>query len=147
MSEWHAMKGALCVPAKSHFALFAQLIGGRENVYPIFIVYQHCHAIFDMWRLTNCCYCFVDTSYTCWQCENLVKLLCFDLVFRIKVSGHIVLAILVFSCLVCVSSLELKNFVERHFLCHQNVAHLYKWAFVDNKLFPLHIMQIETILP
>jgi len=35
------MKGTLCVPAKSHFALPAQLIGGRENVYPTFIVYPH----------------------------------------------------------------------------------------------------------
>jgi len=24
-----------------HFTLSAQLIGGRENVYPVFIVYQH----------------------------------------------------------------------------------------------------------
>jgi len=35
------MKGALCVPAKSHFALSAHLIGGRENVCPVFVVYQH----------------------------------------------------------------------------------------------------------
>jgi len=40
------MKGALCVPAKSHFALSAQLIGGRENVYPVFIVYQYTATLF-----------------------------------------------------------------------------------------------------
>jgi hypothetical protein len=35
------------------------------------------------------------------------------------------LALLIFSCLVCVSSfVELQNFVKRHFLCHQAVAHL-----------------------
>lgn len=84
----------------------------------------HRHTIFDVWGLKNCC-CSVDTSYTCWQCGNLVTLLCFDLIFRIRVSGHTMLAVVVFSCLVCLSSIvELQNFVERHFLCHQTVAHL-----------------------
>jgi len=67
----------------------------------------------------------VDTSYTCWQCENLVKLLRFDLIFRIKSLWTYRACSFSFGCLVCVSSfVELQNFVERHFLCHHTVAHL-----------------------
>jgi hypothetical protein len=99
----------------------------RKCVSYIHCVPTHCHTIFDMWHLKKCC-CSVDTSYTCWQCENLVKLLCFDLIFRIKVSGQTMLAVLVFSCLVCVSSFVefVQNFVERHFLCHQTRTFTYK---------------------
>ena len=47
------MRGVLCVPAKSDIALSAQLTDGRENVYPIFIMYQHTATpflIYGDWR-------------------------------------------------------------------------------------------------
>lgn len=118
----------------------------RKCLCCIHCVLTPCHTILVMWQPKNCCW-FVDMSYSCQQCENWEKLSCFGLLFRLKVPGHIMLAILFFSCVVCVPQIAgLRNVVEQHFLCHQTVAHFtYKWAFLDNKLFPLHIMQIETI--
>lgn len=91
---------------------------------------------FDMWRLKNC-YCFVDRSYTCWQCENLVKLLCFDLIFRIKVSGHCHACnfsfLLPSMCLFICGTAE---FCRKAFPLPSNCCTCtYKWAFLDSSFF------------
>lgn len=109
----------------------------RKCISYIHCVPTHRHTIFDMWWLKNCC-CFVDTSNTCWHCENLVKLLCFDLIFRIKVSGHTMLAVLVFICLVYLFMFGTAEFCRKAFPLPSDCrTFTYKWTFLDNKLFSI----------